>query len=97
MLFTIKGLTPRNYPVVQPWGESQWDQQSILSRHVTNLKQSMWATNLRIDDMVLALVSLKRFAWGSALLLLVLLIVIVDQRFGVVLQFLDFLEGVSNR
>lgn len=97
MLFTIKGLMPRSYPVVQPWGETQWDRHAVLSRHVTNLKQSMWATNLRIDDMVLALGSLKRFAWGSATLLLVLLIVIVDQRFGVVLQVLEFLEGVSKR
>ena len=55
MLFTINGLMPRNYPVVQPWVEDQWEPQSILSHHVTNLRQSMWSTDRRIDDMVPAL------------------------------------------
>ena len=96
MLFTIKGLMPRTYPAAHPWDGRTWDRSHRLSRHITNLRQSMWSTNRRADDMMLALRSLKRFAWGSAALLAVLVILVLDQRFGAVPHLLDFLHRVSE-
>ena len=84
MLFTIRGLTPKAYTVLSPWGGSQkrsiWQRRHRLSRHITNLRRSVHTTNRRIDDMVLALRSLRRLAWGSALLLVVLVVIILGQR-----------------
>lgn len=84
MLFTIRGLMPKVYVVLLPWEDSQnlsaWQRSHRLSGHITNLRQSVYSTNRRVDDMVLALRSLKRLAVGSALLFVVLVVTILDQR-----------------
>ena len=80
MVFTIRGLMPRSYPIGQPWFGNR---SLVLSRHMANLPQSRWSTNRRIDDMVLALRSLKRFAWGSAAVLVVLFVIILLQRLDI--------------
>ncbi len=88
MLFTISGLMPKVYAVLLPWEDSQngsaWQRSTRLSHHITNLRQSTYSTNRRVDDMVLALRSLKRLAVGSALLLAVLVVIILGQRADIV-------------
>ena len=96
MLFTLAGLMPRAYAFAPPWDGRTWDQSERLSRHITNLRHSMWSTNRRADYMVLALRSLKRFAWGSVALLVVLIIVVLDRRFDLISRLLDFLQRVSE-
>ena len=90
MLFTIRGLMPRTYPIGQAWPERQSGDESparsrssILSGHMADLSQSRWSTNRRIEDMVLALRSLKRFAWGSASLLAALVVIVLLQQLDI--------------
>ena len=87
---------PQAYPFAPPWHGRTWDQSERLSLHITNLRQAMWSTNRRVDHMVLALRSLKRFAWGSAALLVVLVVLVLDRRFGIVADLLYVLQRVSE-
>ena len=95
MLFTIKGLMPKSYYAAQPWDGRVGDRSDRLSQHITNLRRSMWSTNRRVEHMVLALRSLKRFAWGSAVLLAVLVVVALDRQHGLVSNLLDSLHQAS--
>lgn len=103
MHYTIRGLMPRSYSIAPPWGESQrgteppvWDRSVILALHRSNLRQSRWSTNRRADEMTLALESLRRFAWGSLIVLLMLVLVILDQEFGAISQILDVLQRMNE-
>ena len=50
-----------------------------------------------MDDMILALRSLKRFAWGSAALFLVFALIVLDQRFGFLPELFHVLLRASER
>ena len=103
MLFTLRGLMPKPYPIAPPWAEHRrgdephvWNRLSFQALLRSNLRQSRWSTNRRIEDMVLALRSLKRFAWGTVVLFLVLAFITVDQRFGVAVPVFEFFRRISE-
>ena len=101
--FTIAGLMPRPYPIAPPWGESRradeppvWDRFVLLSLHRSNLRRSRWSTNRRMEDMTLALESLRRFAWGSLAVFLAFLFIALDREFGVASHIIDMLQRLNG-
>jgi len=92
MYHTARGLLPREYvdidpTVLDPHPEEAADafRAAILSTHRSNLRKTMWATNRRLDDMSCAIRGFRNAALGSAVLLCVVAITILNQRFGVCL------------
>ena len=88
---TVNGLLPKRFSFLPLWEDSHkrstWKRRRRLSKQITQHRRAMWTGNRRMDDMILALRSLKRFAWGSAALFLVFALIVVEERF-------DFLPEV---
>lgn len=83
---TINGLMPKRVSFLPLWHDSQarstWNRRQRLSKLITQHRRSMWTGNRRMDDMILALRSLQRFAWGSAALFLIFALIALEERFG---------------
>ena len=83
---TVNGLLPKRSSFLPLWEDSHkrstWKRRRRLSRQIIQHRRAMWTGNRRMDDMILALRSLKRFASGSAALFLVFALVILEKRFG---------------
>lgn len=92
MYHTAHGLLPRDYvdldPTVfdpRPDETATVFRTAILSTHRSNLRFNRWSTNRRLDDMSCAIQAFRDAAIGSAVLLFVVGITILNQRFGVCL------------
>ena len=82
---TVNGLLPKDFSFRPLWEDSHkqstWKRHQRLSRQITHHRRAMWTGNRRMDDMILALRSLKRFAWSLAALFLVFAVIVLDERF----------------
>ena len=100
MYYTVKGLMPRSHLKMVPWQKSDhastWNRRDRLARHARTIRTSDWASNRRLEDMSCALGSLKRLAWGSAVLMVSLLIAVLDQRIEFVPDVLEELRKLSE-
>lgn len=100
MLFTLHGLMPRDFWILSPWDKvnkrSSWNRRRRMSQHIRRMRKTNWSTNRRMEDMMLALGSLRRFAWGSLVLLVMLLIVVLDQRYAFLQDVLETIRRLSE-
>jgi hypothetical protein len=92
MYHTAHGLLPRDYvdidpAVFDPEPDETADvfRTAILSTHRSNLRKTMWSTNRRLDDMSCAVRAFANAAVGSTVLLFVIAMTILNQRFGICL------------
>ncbi|MDP3207751.1 MAG: hypothetical protein Q8M65_01255 [Rhodoglobus sp.] len=92
MFHTAHGLLPREYVEINPEVfDPKPDETAtvfrtaILSTHRSNLRLTTWSTNRRLDDMSCAIQAFRNAAVGSAVLLFVIAMTILNQRFGVCL------------
>lgn len=98
--FTVRGLKPQRMAKLMPWQSpneaGSWDRRDRLNRHIGAVAISGWATDRRMDDMKLALEALTRFVWSSAVLLILLLFALLDQRFEFVPDFCQLFCDLVN-
>lgn len=98
---TINGLLPKPYETLALWRRSgkrsMWRQRQRLSKQITIHRRSVWTNNRRADDMILALRSLRRLAWGVGVLIVVFGIFALDQRFEFLPEVIGAVERASQR
>ena len=102
-LHTASGLMPRTFQDVAPVAfdphpreSAQAFRRELLSTHRSNLGINRWSTNRRMDEMTFAVVALRNASVGTAVLIAVGLVTILNHHFGVCLPLPEWLAGLTS-